>query len=552
MNNTSFAEILDGLEKDVLDIVSNLERQISIRLASDYRHNDRISPAKPFQPKWKGLRSALRWLWKGQSEDNPDYAHLYGKKPKREPREGRPTLEEYLLEVRTIDGFADEIFFEVFGDLIVEANISDLLRQFKLDFRNVIMKYKNLIKSAAKAPEEAPGATAQKPVAPEAPAPAQASRPTEPEKAPEVQTSEPATSPKKSEEEGKTSEPEKAPEEKAEAPKNEPVASSQEDEEKNSNSGVGSNEAGSSRKPKSHSANIGRWFKEAMDAKKKGGEGLIPKPEWLNAKGIVKPEKLPWVIAWMGTKSHKDLHKDEDVRSELQSAIGSSFKDFVPQIAKKKGDSLVAYLRKNMPMVSDEEFKRLVSELYGSEYDGPGASSQKKDKEDSKDASAEAEKEEKKQGPDIQEIRLKTLSVLYDGIDGKENVAKARQQVVAAEDKLAKATDDKRADIENELTKAREGVNQAAKEAILTSIENKIVEPVFDRMESDDDAEYFAKWWKSFKRERMRDDQETIDSLIVRINSGAMFDDILKNSEVSKKKPEKKIKLRNLMDMLKT
>jgi hypothetical protein len=508
MNNTSFAEILDGLEKDVLDIVSNLERQISIRLASDYRHNDRISPAKPFQPKWKGLRSALRWLWKGQSEDNPDYTHLYGKKTKKESRCGRPTLEEYLSEIRTMDGFADEIFFEVFGDLIVEANISDLIRQFKLDFRNVILRYKNLIKGAVKAPEEAPVATGQKPVTPEAPA--QASRPTEPkepEKAPETPAPEPSTSQKAPEEEGKTSEPEKVPEEKAEAPKNEPVASSQEDEEKNSDSGTGSNEAGSSRKSKSHSANIGRWFKEAMDAKKKGGDGLIPKPEWLNAKGIVKPEKLPWVIAWMGTKSHKDLHKDEDVRSELQSAIGSSFKDFVPQIAKKKDDSLVGYLRKNMPMVSDEEFKRLVSELYGSEYDGPGTSSQKKDKEDSGDAGVEAEKEEKKQGPDIQEIRLKTLSALYDGMESKDK--------------------------------------------ILTSIENKIVEPVFDRMESDEDAEYFAKWWKSFKRERMRDDQETTDSLIVRINSGAMFDDILKNSEVSKNKPEKKIKLRNLMDMLK-
>ena len=41
-----------------------------------------------------------------------------------------------------------------------------------------------------------------------------------------------------------------------------------------------------------------------------------------------------------------------------------------------------------------------------------------------------------------------------------------------------------------------------------------------------------------------------MESMIVRINKGAMFNDILDNSEVSKKKPEKKIKLRNLMDML--
>ena len=519
MNNTNFAEILDGLEKDVFDLVSNLERQISGRMAS-YGSGSRIpaknEPVKPFQPKWRGLRGALRWLWKGHSRDNPDYAHLYDKEVKSESKNGRPTLAEYLVDVRLIDGFAEEICSEVLGDFLNESSIdiSDLLRQFKLDFRNIILKYKNLIKSAGPtAPEVAPDATGSKPATPSAPV--QASKPMEP-KAPETQNSEPVSSQKDSEEEGvRAGEQENKPEEKNSSSEEEekenvpPVAP--EDEEKNSDSGSGSNEAGANRKPKSHSANIGRWFKEAMEAKKKGGDGLNPNSEWLNAKGIVKPEKLPWVVAWMGTKSHKDLHKDEDVRSELQSAIGSSFKDFVPQIAKKKSDSLVGYLRKSMPMVSDEEFKRLVSELYGSEYDGPGVSSQKKNrekKEDSADSAtnAEGEKEKKQQGPDIQEIRIKTLSALYDGMNSKEK--------------------------------------------ILSSIEDKIVEPAFDMME-DDDSEYFANWWKSFKRERLNDDQEDIDSLIVRINSGAMFDDILKNSEVSKNKPEKKIKLRNLMDMLK-
>jgi hypothetical protein len=508
MDNTNFAEILDGLEKDVFDLVSNLEGQINGRVAS-YGSGSPIpaknEPVKPFQPKWRGLRGALRWLWKGQSRDNPDYAHLYDKEAKSESKNGRPTLAEYLVDVRLIDGFAEEICSEVLGDFLTESSIdiSDLLRQFRLDFRNIILKYKNLIKSAPAAPEVAvaPAATGRNPVTPGAPA--QASKPAEP-KAPETQNSEPASSQKASEEEGvKTGEKqEKKPEEKdasseEEEKENIPPAS-QDDEEEKSDSRSGSNDAGAKRRPKSHSANIGRWFKEAMDAKKKGGDGLTPKPDWLNAKGIIKPEKLPWVIAWMGTKSHKDLHKDEDVRSELQSAIGSSFKDFVPPIAKKKSDSLVGYLRKNMPMASDEEFKRLVSELYKKKK----ASAETSDKE-----SEAGQEDSDSKEPDIQEKKIKALSSLYEGMDKKEQ--------------------------------------------ILDAVQEKIIRPTYDMMESEKDATYFGHWWVKFKEERMDDDQETVESMIVRINSGAMFDEILRNSEIYKSTPQKKIKLRDLMNMLK-
>lgn len=519
MNNISFAEILDGLEKDVFDLVSNFERQINSRLASSgssSRVSTSSAPAKPFQPKWKGLRSVLRWLWKGQSKDNPDYAHFYNdKQVKKESNIAKPTLAEYLAEIRAIEGFADEICVEILGGLLAESstNFSDVIGRFKMDFRNIILKYKNLVKnSVPSAPEVAPAAAGRRPVAP-----AQPEEKTSKEE-PEEKTSRPtaSASEKASDSNASTSErdPEENPPNSSQAPREEPqekdeVLPRTQGQEEGDSPASDSSESGSARKSKSHSSNIGRWFKEAMEAKKKGGDELKPKAEWLNPKGIVKPEKLPWVIAWMGTKSHKDLHKDEDVQSELQAVIGSSFKDFVPQIAKKKSDSLVGYLRKNMPMVSDDEFKRLVSELYGSEYNGPGISSQKKkrEKKDQADASDEGENDKKPSGPDIQELRIKTLSSLYDGMDSKEK--------------------------------------------ILDSIEDKIVEPIYDKMESDEDAEYFGNWWKSFKSERSRDAEETVESLIVRINSGAMFDDILKNSEVSKNKPEKKIKLRNLMNLLK-
>jgi len=511
----NFAQILDGLEKDVLDLVSDLEIQIRKRIAVSGRTAPK-EPAKPFEPKWRGLRGALRWLWKGQSKDNPDYAHLYNQDgTKKEQSEKRPTLAEYLEEVRIIDGFADEIFVEEFGTTLAESfvDLSDLIVRFKANFRNIILKYKSLIKGSVSVPAEAPASPAK-----------DATSPSEPPSSPASKDSASAA----------TSEPPSATGSKPATISDKPAApaanaSDNPTEKENGDSASDQNDDGESdketektepskaekaeeeRKSKSHSANIKRWFEEAMEAKRKGGDELKPKPDWLNPKGIVKAEKLPWVIAWMGTKSHKDLHKDEDVRAELASVLGGAFKDFVPQIAKKKSDSLVGYLRKKMPMASDEDFKKIVSDLYGSEYEGPGLSSQKS-KKTTAPSTGKEEKEERQDGkpqePDIQEIKVKTLSSLYDGMDKKEQ--------------------------------------------ILDAIENKIVERAYDMMESDADAEYFANWWKSFKRERMSESQETVESLVARINSGAMFDDILRNSEVSKNKPEKKIKLRTLMDMLKT
>lgn len=510
----NFAQILDGLEKDVIDLVSDLEIQIRKRIAVSGRTSTTTKePAKPFEPKWRGLRGALRWLWKGQSKDNPDYAHLYDQDgTKKEQSERRPTLAEYLEEIRTIDGFAEEIFAEEFGTTLAESfvDLSDLIVRFKASFRNIILKYKSLIRGSV--PAEAPASPAKD----AAPASEPPSSPASKDST-SATTSEPpsATGSQSSTISSKQTSPATS------VSENPPEKESRDSASDKRSDGGGEKEtektepakvekAEEERKSKSHSANIKRWFEEAMEAKRKGGDELKPKPDWLNPKGIIKAEKLPWVIAWMGTKSHKDLNKDEDVRAELASVLGSSFKDFVPQIAKKKSDSLVGYLRKKMPMASDEDFKKMVSDLYGSEYEGSGLSSQKSKKttNSSAEEAGKEEKEVKPQEPDIQEIKIKTLSSLYDGMDKKEQ--------------------------------------------ILDAIEDKIIERAYDMMESDADAEYFANWWKSFKRERMGEGQETVESLIARINSGAMFDDILRNSEVSKNKPEKKIKLRTLMDMLKT
>jgi hypothetical protein len=211
-----------------------------------------------------------------------------------------------------------------------------------------------------------------------------------------------------------------------------------------------------------------------------------------------------------------------------------------------------------MPTLSDESFKEIVSELYGSEYKGSGVSLERKPKaaarnsedqsagsnaqsggsdaqsggSNSDDSSGEGDEFEPDltvQGPDIQEIRLKNLSSLYEGMKSKEQ--------------------------------------------ILDAIEKKIIRPLFERKEpdgtytlSEEDATTLENWWFSFKEKMMKEDvsrdslhpdeahrrqAEGVESMIARINSNALFDDILDNLERSKKEPEKKIKLRDLMDMLK-
>jgi hypothetical protein len=568
MNNTNFAEILDGLEKDVFDLVSNLERQINGRIAS-YGSGSQIpvknEPVKPFQPKWRGLRGALRWLWKGHSRDNPDYAHLYDKEAKSESKKGRPTLAEYLLDVRLIDGFAEEICSEVLGDFLTESSIeiSDLLRQFKMDFRNIILKYKNLVKSSV--PSVAPASSGQRQVAPDQPE-EKASTPSAPKKPseeePETNASKTASAPESSSDDNPPAS-SQAPREKPQEKDDNPPGT-QGQEEKDDSPAEDSSESGSARKPKSHSANMGRWFKEALDAKKKGGTELEPNSEWLNPKGIIKAEKLPWVVAWMGKKSHKDLHSDEDVKSELQSSIGSSFKDFVPGAAKKKSGSLVAYLRKNTPLISDEEFKRAISELYGSEYDGPGMSSQKNKKDKGSESAQGTEDNESKDDE----------TPLVPGVQGTEDNESEDDEtpLVPGVQELS----------DRAVSSLYEGMD--TKEEILISVEKNIVEPVFNKIKKSSgkkDAKYFGVWWRNFKKESMEDQdrtnrlkeqlkefdvgtseykrlkadiaesyQEEIESIIVLIKSGTLFDKVLENSEISKNKPEKTITLKTLLDLL--
>lgn len=605
MESINFAQILDGLEKDIFDLVSALEVQINKRLGAagvaGANVGSSTKTAQATQPKWRGLRGILRWLWKGHSQDNPDYAHLYNQSSKAEGSKERPTLREYLEETRLIEGFADEIFVEAFGVYMTESsiNISDLIRKFKSDFKNVVMKYKALIKSTPVSPVPAATNASASPVpaaanasaAPEAPRATAAGKPSSSPSVSDGASSETnpssstGTRPVDSEDASETKSASSAVVSKPATSTTGDSEGSQEKEGLKSSAGAGvekqEKKAGdgrvkqndAERKSKGHSANIIKWFKDAMEAKEKGGDEIKPRLDWLNPKGIIKPEKLPFVVAWMGTKSHKELASDEDVRTELSNALGTSFKDFVPQIGRKKSESLVSYLRKKMPMVSDDEFKRMVSELYGSEYKGSGSFSSK-ESEKSEESPKEGEEEKKSSEPDVQEKRIRVLSSLYDGIDsdkGKgeflntiaqgegDNASKIKKLYMTelardpSTEEMSRANEIMIARKDDEMSALRDIWSSLLKEKVLNSIQTKIIKPTFylmDKAGEKEDARYFANWWKGYRRERMEDDNESLDSMVTKINSGAMFNDILKNTEVSKKKPEKKIKLKDLMGML--
>lgn len=82
---------------------------------------------KRFSPKWKGLRGLGRWLWKGHSPDNPDYAHLY-------QNENRIiSLRDYL----ELDEIINDLTEEIVGYHKIQEG---------LEFSNHITNFKNTVR----------------------------------------------------------------------------------------------------------------------------------------------------------------------------------------------------------------------------------------------------------------------------------------------------------------------------------------------------------------------------------------------------------------------
>jgi len=311
-------KLIGALEDEVMGLISNLERDVASYLSSG-TGNASTRAKTSFKPSWTGVRGNLpflkhlekpvgkvwRWLWKGQSEDNPDYSNLY----KKESETNRPTLQEYLKVQKSIDALGNEILSDVFGNDFLyseETNkITSLISKFRNDFRKIVLKYKKIL-AAPSSPSA--GASSEPPSA------------------------------------GASSEPPSA----------------------GASSGSGSNKARKTRPSAAKTvADAPKDMKQSVlnselkKAIKAVEDRKIPEPDssWLE-EGRLKINKVPMAIAWVA-KQNKNVTKDEDV---IEAFRGKGIEVNLFKIAGDSG-SLLGLLRKTYPLSSTENFEELIVKL---------------------------------------------------------------------------------------------------------------------------------------------------------------------------------------------
>lgn len=65
------------------------------------------------------------------------------------------------------------------------------------------------------------------------------------------------------------------------------------------------------------------------------------------------------------------------------------------------------------------------------------------------------------------------------------------------------------------------------KEEIIQSVEDKLIEPLFDSL-TEELAVPFAEWWRGYKRNILSNEDETAETVIIKIRSRALFDCVVK------------------------
>jgi len=541
-----FLNILKSLEDEVFGLIAGLEKSLG-RVATvptapqPATSANPGSPKKPYNPFWKGLRGVGRWLWKGYSKDNPDYTHLYGDAPQKEcwvPLIGknRPSLQEYLEFSKTIDSFADEIFVEAFGKVVFEestSEISALMQKFRIDFKNVIKKYIDIInkipeKTTETKPEEKPSATE----VPSKSDKTSSAASSEPEKTgasvAAAATSADAVDSTSSATVDKTT--------------NVAASDSSVDTTSASNQTTSGEEPDSAKEEaKKKGSNYKKWVDDAISAKKNGTIGQ-PNETWLTNKGYISREKLPLVVAWVSMKSHKDITSDKDVEDILKSdnALGSKFRG-LPNKNKDGKNTLIKNLRSWFPLASDEEFKKLLSELGVDEK--IDLSPPKKEETPSKKTTKEklenpskAPKESEDSKGDTKDMSSKDL----------EDIVMGRKK-----DEIEKEPDRSEDTTEYDRTVSKLYENKN-KQEIIEGIEKILIAPIFNMLEAKEDKKAIRRWWGNLKSHLTDNKEETIDSLLLRIKSGDLFDDIIDNTEVTKNKPDKTINKSTLLDLIRS
>lgn len=112
-------------------------------------------------------------------------------------------------------------------------------------------------------------------------------------------------------------------------------------------------------KSKSHASKAKGWFEEAIKAKQENSSKMKPTKEWLGGEGIVKPEKIPFVLAWMSLRTDKT--DDGHIVNALRAELGDNTVELLPKGARNIG--LQRYLKQRWFEMSEESLSDNLSKL---------------------------------------------------------------------------------------------------------------------------------------------------------------------------------------------
>jgi len=288
---------------------------------------------------------------------------------------------------------------------------------------------------------------------------------------------------------------------------------------------------------KTNSELVGSSIESAVSAKKnKDTDSLTPKSDWLEKSGRIKLAKLPFVIAWMSSKSHLEALNPEHIQEELANLLGMK-KDKISILPKIAGSKKIEdYMKSYLPQVSDEEFKRSIDELTKQTdlMDGADSSSSSADTSRASNDSVRADSSSSSSSDTSRasndEPRAGLSMTDYDNlIAGKP---RTRPMEIESQPK----------DIFKEIySKLIEGVK--GRNEIIEKLERKLITPTFNSVFKTKEEEPTAEeqkvinWWIN-KKNHFLSDQQTEESLMTYVTSGALVNELIEtlDGKVSKNK----------------
>jgi hypothetical protein len=113
------------------------------------------------------------------------------------------------------------------------------------------------------------------------------------------------------------------------------------------------------RSSRSHAAKSVGWFDEALKAKNEDPSKTKPSAEWFDKNKVLRPEKIPFVLAWMSHRTDKT--DDEHIVNALRAELNDNSLEILPE--GKRNVGLLKYLKQSWFKMSDESLLSQLSKL---------------------------------------------------------------------------------------------------------------------------------------------------------------------------------------------